>query len=65
MADTKMYEALVKTTTATKSKGNAIPVQAYYRARGLQDVVIPSISRQSAHECGKIVSAKHRPNRSQ
>jgi len=65
MADTKTSEVLVITTTETKSKGKAIHVQAYYRARGLQDVVIPRISRQSAHECGKVVSPKHRLSRSQ
>ena len=43
------------TITTTKSKFKAIPVQAYYRPRGLQDVVVPRISRQSANECGKIV----------
>jgi hypothetical protein len=37
-------------------KGNAMPVQASYRPIGFQ------ISRQSAHEGGKVVSCKHRPS---
>jgi hypothetical protein len=65
MAATKTCEALAITITTSKSNRNALPVQAYYRPRGLQDVVAPRISRQSANECGKIVSKTQRLNRSQ
>jgi hypothetical protein len=47
-----------------ESIGKAIPVQAYYRPRGFQDLE-GQISRQSIHG-GKIISSTHRlllPNR--
>jgi len=31
------------------------------RRLGLQEIGFPRISRQSAHECGKVVSHMHRP----
>jgi hypothetical protein len=31
------------------------------QALGLQEVAVPRISRQSAHEGGKVVSSTHRP----
>jgi len=50
---TRMCQDVDKFTNYLKSK--AIPVQAYHRPRVFQ------ISRQPAHECGKVVSPMHRP----
>ena len=50
---TRMCQDVNKFTNYLKSK--AIPVQAYHRPRVFQ------ISRQSAHEGGKVVSPTHRP----
>ena len=44
-----------------KGKGKAFPLQALGRPLGFQDVEAPRISRQSAHECGKVVNPKDRP----
>ena len=40
------------------SKGKAVPV---HRPLGLHEVEAPSISRESAHEGGKVVSSTRRP----
>jgi len=37
-------------------------VYTLYRPLGLQEVETPKISKQSAHERGKIVSPMHRPS---
>jgi len=46
--------------TDSKGKGKAIPLQAW---TGPEDSgrLRPQISRQSAHEGGKVVSPKYRP----
>jgi hypothetical protein len=33
----------------------------HYRPMGFQEVEVPRISRQSAHEGGRVVSPTHRP----
>ena len=45
------------TTCCTLMKGKAIPVQAYYSPVGSRRS--GSISRQSVHEGGKVVSPVH------
>ena len=42
--------------TTLKGKGKALT----FKAVGLQEVEDPKVSRQSAHEGGKVVSPKHR-----
>ena len=37
------------------------PTTGSDRSRGLQEVKTFRISRQTAHECGKVVSPTHRP----
>ena len=44
-----------------KRKGEAILIQVWGRTLGLQEVQAPRISKQSANECGKVVSPTHRP----
>ena len=43
-------------------EGKAIPLQALERPFGFQEVEALRISRQSAHEGGKVVSPTHRPS---
>jgi len=43
-----------------KGKGKAIPLQAWTGPEGSRRLR-PQISRQSAHESGKVVSPTHRP----
>ena len=42
-------------------KGTAIPVQTYFKRWRFQEVVGSQISRQSAHEGGKIVRPRYTP----
>jgi hypothetical protein len=42
-------------------ESTTIPAQACYRSIGSQEVEAPGISRQSAHEGGKVVSSTDRP----
>jgi hypothetical protein len=42
-------------------EGKAIPLQAWVKPLGLQEVEAPRISRQSAHEGVKVGSPTHRP----
>jgi hypothetical protein len=37
------------------------PITGLDRPLSFQEIEVPRISRQSAHECGKFVSPKHRP----
>jgi hypothetical protein len=37
------------------------PITGLSRPSGLQDVEVPRMSRQSAHEGGNVVSPTHRP----
>jgi hypothetical protein len=43
------------------NEGKAFPLQTLDRPMGFQEVEAPIISRQSAHEGGKVVSPTHRP----
>jgi hypothetical protein len=42
-------------------KSKAIPLQAWTVPKGSRSLRLPQISRQSAHQSGKVISPTHRP----
>jgi hypothetical protein len=47
--------------SSTKGKGKALQLQAWIGPLVFQEVEAPRISRQSAHEGGKVISLTHQP----
>ena len=56
MADTRT------STTSRKAKGKAMPLHAWTDSSGTRRFETPRITRQSAHEIGKLVSLTHGPS---
>ena len=56
-----MSTSALSPATVFKGKCNEIPVQAFYRPRGFQEVEGAKISRLSSHKNAKVVSPTHQP----
>ena len=56
-----LYYSCYFTVVSVVRKGKRYPVTRLWTCPQVQEVEVPKISRQSAHEGGKVVSLTHRP----